>query len=334
MRNSQDRIYGYDLIKTIAIFMIVFYHLGGLDYGVLFLGKCYWPNFNRFLLSFCAASVPLFLMVHGALILHKHLTIRESLFKAGQMTFLFFFGKIVLQYLLLERCLFIEEKMVHFWFLGTLAIVYILSYFLNLSKPMQTITLVFLLIYPFFSNLVYDIIVFFKPDTHFKLLRHDGFFTLYALVYFYFGYYLKDKRIQTPYKFLFIFIGLFLINFEVIALSNFFHLLYDGVNGSFPTLGALFLSLGFYFFLKDGTTRYDVNRNLINFIGSNTLGIYLLHVLVIFILRKYVQYVFLYFNLLTSFLFTSILIFVTALFYNYLKTLFGSLCNMLKQRIR
>ena len=313
--------------------MIVFYHLGGLDYGEIVSGKCYWLNFNKFLLSFCAASVPLFLLVHGALILPKHFTFKESLLKASQMAFLFFFGKIVLQYIILERCFFIEEKMAHFWFLGTLAIVYILSFFLNLSKKLQVISLVFLLIYPFFTNLLYDILVFFKPDTHFQLLRHDGFFTLYALVYFYFGYYLKDKQIPTPNKLLLVFIGLFLINFEVFVLSNHFHLLYDGVNSSFPTLGALFLSFGFYFLFKDTTTIYVVIRKLISFIGSNTLGIYILHVMVIFLLRKYVQFDILNYNLLTSLLWTLIIIFITTFFYNYIKTLFVSLNKMRKHRI-
>ena len=64
MQNSQNRIFGYDLIKTIAIFMIVFYHLGGIDIGTIESGKYFLPNFNQFVLSICAASVPLFLMVH------------------------------------------------------------------------------------------------------------------------------------------------------------------------------------------------------------------------------------------------------------------------------
>ena len=313
--------------------MIVFYHLGGLDYGTLVAGKYCLPNFNKFLLSFCAASVPLFLMVHGALILPKRLSFRESLFKAGQMLFLFFFGKVVLQYFLLERCFRIEEKMVHFWFLGTLAIVYILSFILNQSKLLQSITLVFLLIYPFFSNLLFNVLVFFKPDSHFQLLRHDGFFTLYSLVYFYLGYYLKDKHIQPPYNIFLIFIGLFLINFEVFVLSNYFHLLHDGVSGSFPTLGALFLSMGFYLLLKDTISICYFSRKCINFIGSNTLGIYILHVLVIFFFRKYMQYDLLYFNLLSSFLWTSLILFVTAIFYNFIKTFFVSLNKILMQRI-
>ena len=333
MRNSQDRIFGYDLIKTIAIFMIVFYHLGGLDYGTLVAGKYCWPHFNIFLLSFCAASVPLFLMVHGALILPKRLSFRESIFKAGQMLFLFIFGKVVLQYFLIERCFRIEDKMVHFWFLGTLAIVYILSFFLNQSKLLQSITLVFLLIYPFFSNLLFNILVFIIPDSHFQFLRHDGFFTLYSLVYFYLGYYLKDKHIQTLYKFFLIFIGIFLINFEVFVLSNHFHLLHDGVSGSFPTFGALLLSMGFYFLFKDTNSICNFNRKCINFIGSNTLGIYILHVLVIFLLRKYMQYDLLYFNLLSSFLWTSLILLVSALFYNFIKSLFVSLNKILMQRI-
>ena len=152
MRNSQDRIFGFDLIKTIAIFMIVFYHMGGIDIGTMKSGLYHFPNFNKFLLSFCSASVPLFLMVHGALILPKHLNLKESILKASKMLLLFLFGKVILQYVILENCFSIEEEMVHFWFLGTLGIVYLVSYMMNQSKWLCYIILFLLILYPFLSN--------------------------------------------------------------------------------------------------------------------------------------------------------------------------------------
>lgn len=320
MQNSGTRIFGYDLIKTIAIFMIVFYHLGGIDIGAIELGKYYYPNFNKFILSFCAASVPLFLMVHGALILPKQLDFRKSILKAAKMLLWLLFGKLVLQLIVLEKCFCIEEEMVHFWFLGTLAMVYVVSYFMNQQKWLQHFILLLLIVYPFLSNLFYDCVVFFKPDTKLSVLGHDGFFTFYALVYFYLGYYLKFKTYPRHFSFLAIIVGLFLINFEVIALSNYHQNIFDGVNGSFPTIGALALSTGLFLLFKDACSISHNLRNSIGFIGSNTLGIYIFHVLFIFLIRKYTQCESL--SLLSSITLTCFLILVIAFLSHCLKRSF------------
>jgi len=323
MQNSGTRIFGYDLLKTISIFMIVFYHLGGIDIGEIESGKYYFPNFNKFILSFCAASVPLFLMVHGALILPKQMDFKKSILKATKMLLWFLFGKVVLQQIVLEKCFCIEEKMVHFWFLGTLGMVYVVSYFMNRLKWLQHFILLLLLVYPFLSNLLYDCVVFFKPDSKLSALGHDGFFTFYALVYLYLGYYLKHKTIPRHFSFLAIIVGLLLINFEVVALSNFHQIIFDGVNGSFPTIGALTLSTGLFLLMKDASSTSHNHRNSIGFIGSNTLGIYIFHVLVIFLIRKYIQCESL--SLLSSITLTGFLILIVALFSHFIKKGFNVL---------
>lgn len=320
MQNSGTRIFGYDLIKSIAIFMIVFYHLGGIDVGKIEPGNYYYPNFNKFLLSFCAASVPLFLMVHGALILPKQLDFKKSILKAAKMLLWLLFGKVFLQQIVLEKYFCIEDEMVHFWFLGTLAMVYVVSYFMNQLKWLRYIILLILIIYPFLSNLLYDCVVCFKPDSKLSTLGHDGFFTFYTLVYFYLGYYLKHKTLPHNFSFLAIIIGLLLINFEVVVLSNFHQIIYDGVNGSFPTIGALALSIGLFFLLKDASSTSHNLRDSIGFIGNNTLGIYIFHVLVIFLIRKYTECESL--SLLSSIALTSLIILVIAIFSHFIKRCF------------
>ena len=317
MLNSQNRIFGYDLIKTIAIFMIVFYHLGGIDIGTIESGKNFLPNFNQFVLSFCAASVPLFLMVHGALILPKRLNLKESILKAIKMVLLFLFGKVVLQRILLEKCFTIGDEMVHFWFLGTLGMVYVVSYFLNKWKWLRHIVLLILIIYPFLSNLLVDCIVFFMPGSNFLSLGHDGFFTFYSLVYFYLGYYLKDKTFPSYYSFITIMVGMSLIIFEVIALSNYYQMVFDGVNGSFPTIGAMALATGLFILLKSSNSSNLLIRNSISFIGGNTMGVYLFHVLVIFLLRKYEVCESL--GMPSSIMISCLIILVIALFSHFIK---------------
>ncbi len=328
MLNSGNRIFGYDLIKTIAIFMIVFYHLGGIDIGTIEPGKYFLPNFNQFVLSFCAASVPLFLMVHGALILPKRLNLKESILKAIKMLLLFLFGKVVLQYIVLEKCFSIGDEMVHFWFLGTLGIVYVVSYFLNKWKWLRHIVLLMLIIYPFLSNLLVDCVVFFKPNSNYLSFGHDGFYTFYALVYFYLGYHLKHKTLTRYFSFLAITAGLLLINFEVVALSNYYQMVFDGVNGSFPTIGAMALSSGLFFILKDINASNNIIRNWISFIGRNTMGVYLFHVLVIFLFRKYAVCESL--GLPFSAILSCLIILVLALFSQSIKKGFESLLKYQK----
>jgi surface polysaccharide O-acyltransferase-like enzyme len=305
--------------------MIVFYHLGGIEIGTIEPGQYFLPNFNQFVLSICAASVPLFLMVHGALILPKQLNLKDSILKAIKMVLLFLFGKVVLQRILLEKCFSIGDEMVHFWFLGTLGMVYGVSYFLNKWKWLRHFVLLILIIYPFLSNLLVDCVVFFKPGFNFLSFGHDGFYTFYALVYFYLGYHLKHKTITRCFSLLAITAGVMLINFEVVSLSNYYQMVYDGVNGSFPTIGAIALSTGLFLLLKDTNSSNCLIRDSISFIGSNTMGVYLFHVLVIFLLRKYEVCESL--GMPSSIMISCIIILVIALFSHFIKIGFESLLN-------
>ena len=126
--------------------MIVFYHLGGIDYGAIEPGHFYLPNLNKFFSALCAAGVPLFLMVNGALVIPRNLHWQQLLFKFFHLLFLFVFWKFVLQYLISFKLLAIEDKMVHFWFLCTLSIVYLMSIVLQKSTfPCLSFLIPFLL---------------------------------------------------------------------------------------------------------------------------------------------------------------------------------------------
>lgn len=307
--------------------MIVFYHMGGIDFGSMEPDILYFPNFNKILLSFCAASVPLFLMVHGALILPKRLNLKESILKASKMLLLFLFGKVILQCIILENCFSIEEEMVHFWFLGTLGMVYLVSYMMNQSKLLCYIILFLLVLYPFLSNLIYVLIVFVRPDYKFKAIGHDGFFTLYALVYFYLGYYLRDKSISNYFVLIAIIVGLLFVNFEDFVMSNFFQIMFDNVNGSFPTFGALILSSGFFCLCKDFSINQLYIQKAIIIIGSNTLYIYLFHALFILLFWKYAEFDSNGMSLLLSFLFSCFLI----LFLVFFSLLFKSIFKIIKK---
>ena len=286
MPNSQDRIFGYDLIKTIAISMIVFYHLGGIDYGAIEPGHFYLPNLNKFFSALCAAGVPLFFMVNGALVIPKNLHWQQLLFKVFHLLFLFVFWKFVLQYLISFKLLAIEDKMVHFWFLGTLSIVYLMSIVLQKSTFLRHAVLVFLFLFPFCYNFLWNVVLFFAPSFDACTVVHTGFFTLYGVLYYYLGGSLRTRHTSSFYAIGLIVLGLLLVNFEVVAMSNHYQVIYDGVNSSFPTLGAMAMSVGIFFLVKD-VSYEGIPHQIISFVGRNTMGIFIIHVLGIFLLRKY-----------------------------------------------
>lgn len=288
MSINQKRIFGYDLIKTIAIFFIVFYHLGGIDFGTIPPEGLYLPNFNKLLSVFCAAGVPLFFMVNGALMTPKNLSWEQTFSRSLHLLFILFFWKVILQYVICQRLLCICENMSHFWFLGTLSIVYVISYLFSYYKSIKLIILSLLFIHPFITNFLLDFIILFSPNSKPFFWNHTGFFTFYAILYFFIGGWFSDKILSPIISFALILLGFLFINFEVIVLSNYFHSIYDGVNSSFPTLGALFLSLGFFMLLKDVSVNNVLLNYSVSFVGRSTMGIYLFHVLFIFLLRHFI----------------------------------------------
>lgn len=284
---TEPRVVGYDLIKTLAIFLVVFYHVGGLDYGEVVPGEYYIPNLNKVLSSFCAASVPLFFMVNGALILPRHLSLKLLLYKSLKFIVLYIFGKIVLQYLLCQKLFGISHEMVHFWFLLTLAGIYPVSYFLDKYPYLKRIVLTILLVCPFLTNLFGDIFVFFFPQNDLPRLAHTGLFTLYSLVYFYLGFWLRNIQLPTKVSIALLFFGLILVNFEVIAMSTHYSHIYDSGSAALPTIGAACMAVSLFSSLKRVNLGDNLLGGVISYFGRQTMHIYMLHVLFLFWIRHF-----------------------------------------------
>lgn len=287
MPTKRERDYSLDLIKTVAIFLVVFYHVGGFNYGEITSNDYYLPNIAKFCSAFCAAGVPLFFMVHGALVLPRKLSLIQCVKKSAKLIIIYISSIFFLQYLLCQRMFGIQEQMVHFWFLRTLAILYPLCWLLERFHLVRKLVLILLIIIPFCSNFLIDLLVFIFPESGISPSYHIGLFTLYSILYFYLGFSLYQNRISNLLSILLILSGVLLINFEVIVLSNYTHLIYDSVSAAFPTIGALSLSVGLFSLLRNINIHILPIRNLIPIIGSNTLSIYLLHVLFLFWFRHF-----------------------------------------------
>lgn len=292
--------------------MVVFYHLGGIDYGAIELGRFYLPSLSKFFSAFCAAGVPLFFMVNGALVIPKKKQWKQLLFKAFHLLFLLVFWKLVLQFFISNWLLNIKDNMVHFWFLGTLSIVYLISIILQKSTCLRHSAIAFLLVFPFLYNFFWDIYLFFSPSFDSFKITHTGFFTLYAILYYFLGNHLRNHQISNYYSLSLILLGLILVNFEVVAMSNHFQAVYDGVNSSFPTFGALSMSVGIFLFFKDVSLNDGITKNIVSFVGQNTMGIFIFHVLIILIMHKFTPGLLICNNLVVSISISLLIILFTS----------------------
>lgn len=284
----RKRIVGFDLLKCIAIFSVVVYHFGCVDFGRYSPYDGYTPNITKIFYELFACSVPLFFIVNGALT-NSFKGMKTIKYLSLSLFYPIFFYLLIFPALdfipanqySLRYILFSMEFKGVYWFLFTIGILYIVDALANYFK-LTKVLFIILLICPFVSNLIWTVLIYVNPNIILPFWGHWGVYTLFSFVYFCIGRYLKDYDCHNIFKFLLCILGWWLLVFEVISFSNYFKNVYDGVNSSFPTMGALLLSTGIYLWLK-GNTNMPPSLNIyISFIGRNTMGIYVFHMFFVY----------------------------------------------------
>ncbi len=272
-QKSKQRIWHLDFIKIIAAFMVVFYHFAyyKMDYGFT-QGVTYCPNLNRVMMSLAACSVPLFFMVNGALLFRKHRSWKHMYRKAAKIAVLYFVWS------------FAEFPG---WFFQILALLYILfplfQFLKEKYKKLYILICGMVFVMPFLYNTVLAVIYSFNPDIVLTAagheLKHTGLFALYSILYFLLGPAMEDKTLSLSKSILTAAAGWCFLIFECVVYTNKNGAVWDGVNASFPTLGALLLSVGIFMLLK--RVRFDKAQKYLMFASDMILPIYLLHMPVI-----------------------------------------------------
>ena len=285
---EERKRYAYlDLIKIMSAFMVTFYHFahGRIDYNYNELSIVYIPNLARCVMSCCAVSVPLFFMVNGALVLGKDRSIKEKLYKIVKIAIL-----IAVWYVTGFPS----------WFFRTLIILYVLTpllrYLYVRKRKILHALLIALLIFPFLYNymiLWMDIanininMNFLGYEINTCELNRTGLFTMYSIVYYVFGIIIHQSK-QTQQMRVYIillilgFVGLLM---DVVLNTYIEHSMFDGVNASFPTLGALSMSLGVYGLFK--SFKYgDKVKRFLSMLSPYVLSIYVMHIFVITVIAN------------------------------------------------
>lgn len=260
-----------DFLKILATFLVVFYHYAyyEMDYGFV-EGVFYFPNINRVFMSFAACCVPLFFLVNGILMFSKQRIWKDVYYKAGKILFL----TLIWSFIGFPS-----------WFFKTLVILYLLfpffQYCWNRKRWIYYSIIIAFLIMPFIYNQILVVIKMIGMSDigsiHVGELYPTGVKTMYSIVYFLGGNVLANcKKIHPLKSLVLIGLGWSLLLIECMVYTNINQAVYDGVNASFPTLGALFLTLGLY----EITSKIELKRlkGLLMFLSRGILSIYLMHV--------------------------------------------------------
>ena len=277
----KKRIVYLDLLKIIAMFLVSFYHIGYYYMDYKFIQNTHYiPNLNRIVMNMCAMSVPIFFTVSGALMLNKRYDNKKIISKIVNMIILIIFWSLLIDY---PR-----------WFLVTLTGLYFIYPFIKHSFDKNRQLFYFIMLLLFIMPFMYNFIILIGTIFGFKYLinlKRTGLFTIYALLYFMIGGLLFNIKISKKKSFFIIvfLIGLFLTSLEGYVFTNFNNAMFDNVNASFPTIGALLMCISLFLIFKDLQIKSDKISNLISIIASNCLAVYLFHLFIWSLLLKMIK---------------------------------------------
>jgi surface polysaccharide O-acyltransferase-like enzyme len=286
MKGKDNRHLWPDVIKIFAIFGVLTIHTINV--------YPYW--ISGFLLNISQTSIPLFVMVSGALLLGKTESYKNFFKKRTlrvlipwiiwTIVYMFFYF-----YIIKDQSVFISyfslgsnpliswgkffavQFLTGLWFLPLIFGIYLLTPILRVFiKKATELDFKYILILWFicisllpwiFSNAMFPK---WNPAIIFSPIQYTGYFIL--------GYYLIKKKAIATFKFKLWYIFPLLLYFWLIPKSGFLD--------PFIVLGSFIIFIYLMSFSKLIKDRINTRaKNIISFIGMSTLGIYALHELVI-----------------------------------------------------
>lgn len=311
---KKQRLYFLDLLKTISIFIVCWDHYNCLQVDCL-NSHSFSIFSNYFIHGIVVICVCLFLLVNGYLYLNSEYDIKKHMKKTLKLLCLFIFWDVVLvltvgsilghHYNLewfFNSTVFLELHTVnHLWFLQALFVIYLFFPIIKESYDKENkssfywffaIILLFTFGGVLFNNIV-NIYQFFIGAKKFHgdfnflpgLNPFTGFFA-YTLVYFLIGGLLKKYIDQKEkYKKFFgpqLLVPVFLLSTLALfvyglMMSNVNHSLYDTVSLQLNSIMALLMSLSVFFLCSNFKYENEKINNFLKLVGSNTLGIFVIH---------------------------------------------------------
>lgn len=307
---KKERINYLDLIKTIAIIFVVFVHYSWDDGSII-------SNISMML---CIIAVPLFFMVNGTLLLNNKFDLNKHLKKMLNiylgivsfkiLIFVIYYiigigrdvGKLDFIYYLFFNRNIVGISTEHFWFIFSLLKIYFVYPFIKIAidkKENNNKTIVCILIFlfclSFLPELLNTINVYFLKLNNFNpwIIKEtfSPIFECEYLFYFVFGYTLHKKYYKTGINKKSVIIITTIIIIAIMGIISLKLLqdgslsgVYNGINNKYLKISNLLLSSSLFVLLS----KIDMdNSKIVNYIGSRTMNIYCIHMLIVSFMFNY-----------------------------------------------
>ena len=314
LEENSNRIDSFDLLKTISIFCVIFYH-GWTATTISPNNFSFINSFNYFIKSFLSICVPTFFLVNGALLLNKSLDIKKHCKKILKLFLLviawdiidvflhmLFNGKLLSLPEFLQKALTFElDWSNQLWFLMALIVVYLFFPLIkctydNNAKSYKFFLIITLIltfgntIISMSSNIVLFLIggtpIVYEINFFGELNPFRGIYG-YTLVYFMLGgilytekYNIKLRKNSNIYILIIPFCMLLFTLYASMMIYT-ANIKFDIVWKGYDTIFCLFNTIALYFIAsKYKYTKKPIHK-LIQLISQNTMGIYLLQTSII-----------------------------------------------------
>lgn len=317
---KKKRIYYLDFIKSISIILVIFVHYPWISSS---------PASN-ISMCLTIIAVPLFFMVNGALMFSKELDIKKHINKTIVILISCATWKILIlsicliakkvsinNYNLIDILLYcLTSKNLngvpaeHLWFLYALIKIYIIFPFVYIAMQKNRKYLIWILIYCIIFSFGIDFLNNMSKylNTTFGIIKVNfnvfkdtyniiGNNTQY-LTFFIFGFLLHNKFYNTKLSVkdsILIFFGIvfgfcFIIFTRYIQTGNFVTGKYIRIDNDYGNIGNLTLCISLFIFFSKVTFKNRLFNKCINFIGSRTINIYYIHMLVLLFISNIHKY--------------------------------------------
>ena len=301
------RVIYFDVLRIVAIFVVVAVHLSAMHWADVDVNSRAWFAFNLY----CTAgkwSVPIFVMISGALFLGRDVSISSILKKNVARiatVFLFWSGcyaliDLVFRHAPLSVVLsqFITGHY-HLWFLYMIVGLYLLIPLLRPIAQSETLMRYFLLLALIFTFLLPQLVLYFSfisPQLSVVIktvsMYTYCYFPLGFTVYFVGGYYLSRREFSRREEIILYCIGVAGLLFSIFA--PVIHAKAQGAPSgifyNYNSINVLFTSVPIFVFAKQhlnfphiGERAYAILRKL----SKYSFGVYLVHPMVIELLQHF-----------------------------------------------
>lgn len=302
-----------DLLKSIAIFLVILVHSNSLPSD--FTNSNTFASYCNYIINaLCFAGVPIFFFVNGALLLNKNFSLKNHYIKIIKIFILTYIWSIItfVVIILIDRSSnnmtkkdiiigilsFKPGYTAYLWFLPALAILYM---FVPLIKKIYddkeyfifflVIILIFSFGFPLLSSIDYLFSTLFHKQYLSIILSSLSLFNPFKNILSYpIGYFMvggilfknRNRLISTKLKILSIFMILLSIILWVsygIFRSFQENKVYPITNTGYDSICALFFVISTFILCLNYKSQ-GILGDLISIIGKNSLGIYLIHIII------------------------------------------------------